>query len=253
MERNLTSSAIVLTHRRWGDLHRLVTLLSADLGVFTAVAYGARKGKLAGGIEPGTIGNCFLYRNPTRNEYTLTDVDVIFSVDAIREDLRRLYAAHVMIEIAMRMHGGDYAALYQTLGTSLMLLQSPEVAPHLDLIQYIWRWISIMGLESDLTVCPICSTAYADDEILSFHAGMHTPCCAQCGTVDSSDFVYALGPGGRRYLAYTRTLAEADAVLVPLSETASARMLRYMIRYAETILGSSLKSLSGGISLSVLL
>lgn len=110
-----------------------------------------------------------------------------------------------------------------------------------------------MGLEADLTECPVCSTTYADDEILSFHTGMHTPCCAHCGTVDSSDYAYHLGPGGRRYLKYTRNLREDEAVLVPLSESASLRMLRYMIRYAETILGNSLKSLSGGVPLSVLL
>ncbi len=253
MERNLTSDAIVLTHRRWGDLHRLVTLLSPELGIFDAVAYGARKGKLAGGIEPGTLGTVYLYHNPTRKEYSLVDVQPLYTVEHIRDDLPRLYAGQTMTELALRMHGGDYAKLYEELGSALILLESGEADTRLILIQYIWRFIAIMGLDPDMAYCPICSAAYGDQEILSFNTGLHTPCCAHCGDVDSESYELALGPGARRYLTLTRTLAACEAVTVQLSETAAIRLGRYMIRYVTNILGGPLKTLSGGVLMEVLM
>ncbi|HLW22393.1 MAG TPA: DNA repair protein RecO [Sphaerochaetaceae bacterium] len=253
MERNLTSDAIVLTHRRWGDLHRLVTLLSPDLGIFEAVAYGARKGKLAGGIEIGTLGTVYLYHNRTRGDYTLVDVDPEHTVERIRDDLPRLYTAQTMTEMALRMHGGDFEQLYRELGSALILLESGEADPRLILIQYIWRFISIMGLESELASCPICSNEYGEQEILSFNTGLHTPCCARCGDVDSTSYELALGPGARRYLTLTRTLDVQEAVSVQLSETAAIRLGRYMIRYVTNILGGPLKTLSGGVLMEVLM
>ena len=253
MERNLTSEAIVLTHRKWGDLHRLVTLLSPDLGLCTAVVYGARKGKLAGGIEPGTMGTYYLYHNRTRKEYTLVDVDPQHTIEHIRDDLPRFYCLQAMIEMAMRMHGGDFSSLYHVLGTFLILLESGQHNTRQILIQYIWRFIGILGLEPDLTTCPVCSTHYEKSEVLSFHTGLHTPCCRQCGDVDFESYEFVLGPGARKYLLLTQALGEIDAVQLTLSETAAKRMIRYMVRYITNILGNPLKTLSGGVLLDALL
>ena len=253
MERSLTSEAIVLTHKRWGDLHRLVTALSPELGVFDAVAYGARKGKLAGGIEPGTIGTLYLYHNRQRKEYSLVDVDPEHTMERIHDDLPRLYTAHAMIEMALRMHGGDFVLLYQVLGSALILLQDSVSDPRLILIQFVWRFIQVMGLQSDLHACPGCSTDYSDDEILSFSTQLHSPCCSRCADVAQEELAYALGPGGRRYLVFTRDLTFQEALSVRLSETAADRMVRYMIQYAVTILGGPLRTLSGGVLMEVLL
>ena len=252
MERNVSVEGIVLTNRRWGELHRKVTLLSPELGVFDAVVYGARKGKLAGGIEPCTIGTFFLYHNRTRGEYSLTDVQPLVYAGTLREDLVRLYTAHAMVEMALRMHGGDYSVLYRIMGSYIMLLQEPEVDPRLVLIQFVWKFIGIMGLDPDLQSCPICSTPYGEGEILSFNTGLHTACCSDCGDVDTEGFELALGPGARRYLILTRTLSESDSVAVVLSQTATIRMIRYLMRYVTNILGQPLSSLSGGVLMEAL-
>ena len=101
--------------------------------------------------------------------------------------------------VAIMRHCTVYWAVF------LVLLDQSCVDPRLVFIQYIWKFIVIMGLEPDLISCPICGTPYNDKERLSFNTGLHTPCCGDCGDVDSEGFEYALGPGGRRYLpVYTR-------------------------------------------------
>lgn len=252
MERNLRIDAIVLTNRRWGELHRRVTLLSSELGIFDAIVYGARKGKLAGGIEPCTIGTFFLYHNPAKGAYSITDIEPLEQRGTVRTDLIRLYTAHALVEMAMQMHGGDFSALYRVMGSFIMLLDEPEVDPKYVLIHYIWKFIGIMGLDPDLHACPICATVYGEEESLSFNTGLHTPCCFRCGDVDTEGFELVLGPGARRYLLFTRDLSESDSVSVAMSETATIRMVRYMIRYVTNILGYPLRSLSGGILMEAL-
>lgn len=252
MERNLTTDVIVLASRRWGELHRLVTLLSPSIGVFDAVVYGARKGKLAAGMELCSIGTCFLYHNRVRKEYSVVDIELLFDPTPIKEDLVGVYVAHAMAELAMRMHGGDFRELFDLLSEHVRALGGREADPRRVLIQFIWRFVGIMGLEPDLGRCPVCSKVYGERDVLSFHTAMHTPCCTECADIDPEGFELALGPGARRYLELTRTLGGRGAIEVPLSETATQRLFRYMVRYVTNILGSPLRSLSGGVLMEAL-
>lgn len=247
MERNLTTEAIVLTNKRWGDLHRLVTMLSPSLGIFDAVAYGARKGKLAGGIDPFVIGTFYVYHNQARKVRSITDIEVTFQGEGIRDDLARLYIAHAMAEMAMRMHGGDHEQLYGILSRHLVLLAQREVEPRRLFMQFALRFIAIMGLESDLSSCPVCAHPYETQEILYYHTGLHAPCCRSCADIDTETFEMALGPGGRKYLELTRNMEEVSAVSVDLTEATTERLFRYMVRQVNDILGSALRSLTGGV------
>ncbi|NLA93513.1 MAG: DNA repair protein RecO [Spirochaetales bacterium] len=243
MEKNLTCQAIVLANKKWGDLHRLVTLLSPTLGLFEAVAYGARKGKLAGGIEPFSMGTFFLYSNRPKRGYTLKDVDLVASQGVIKEELERLYIGHALAEIVIRMHGGDYGDLFHLTTAAIELLDDPAIEAKRVLILFIARFIRIMGLEGDLNQCPQCGRDYQEEELLTFSQTLNSPCCSACGDV-GGEVAWALGPGARRYLLYIHSMEEREAVLVPLSETATIRLVRYMLRYLTTILGSPLKSLN---------
>lgn len=248
MERNLTTSAVVLRSRRWGDLHRMVTLASAELGIIDALAYGARKGKLAGRIDLFLVGVFFLYHNPVRGDYTIVDVEPAVGSEHIRADLRRMYMASFMAELVIKMHGGDCQALFDLISQSFALLddQAP-CTPDTVLIQFIWRLIEVSGLGPDLVACPICERPYGAEEALSFNTAMHAPCCTGCADVDVSNGEMALGPGARRYLLYTVDLPLEDAVGVQLSETATERIRLYMLRYATVIAGGVLKSLGGSL------
>ncbi|HHU89299.1 MAG: DNA repair protein RecO [Sphaerochaetaceae bacterium] len=243
MEKNLTCQAIVLANKKWGDLHRLVTLLSPTLGLFDAVVYGGRKGKLAGGIEPFSRGTFYLYSNRPKKGYTLKDVDLIAGDGTIKGEIERLYIAHALCEIVIRMHGGDYGELFHLTTAAISLLDDPAIEAKRVLILFITRFIKIMGLEGDLNQCPQCGREYQGEESLSFNRTLNSPCCHSCGDV-GGEVAWTLGPGARRYLLYIHPLEEREAVLVPLSETATIRLVRYMLRYLTTILGSPLKSLN---------
>lgn len=246
MERNLTTEAVVLASRRWGEVHRIITLLCPSLGICEARVYGARKGKLAGGIEQFSTGLFYLYHNPARGTYTVVDVQPASTQEVVRGDLKRIGCASVMAELAIRMHGGEYQELYALMRACLSLLDQEEFVADVVLIQFIWRFIGIMGLEPDLTRCPICGTGYGEQDTLFFNVSLLSPCCSNCS--DRADQTLLLGPGSRRYLSFTRRLGTREAVGIPVHEEAICRLERYITRYAETILGGPLRSLAAGLS-----
>ena len=45
MDRNIRTRAIVLSVRKYGELHKALTVLSPDLGLLDVVIFGGRKGK----------------------------------------------------------------------------------------------------------------------------------------------------------------------------------------------------------------
>ncbi len=218
-------------------------MLSKELGVFDAIVYGAQKGKLSSVCESFTHGHAYLYYQSVRKEYSVTDMAIDHSFDLLRNDLTRLYRAHAMAEIVLRMHGGDFQMLYDLLEASLAFLDEEKFDSLLVLLQFMWRSISIMGLEPDLHSCPICQKQFKENEVLSFHDSMHTVCCNSCAPQLPEFSNLYLRPGMRRYFIYTTELTPIDAIQVELSDNAKRRILYYLIDYMNNILGYSLKSL----------
>lgn len=247
MERNRRSEAIVLANRRFRELHRIVTLFSYDEGIFEAIVYGAQKGKLAGAIEPFVIGSFFLYDNRSKGFNSISDVELIWEPVLLKSDLRRLYIANALSEIVMKMDGGDYQSIYTLLYSSLALLDKKECDPQLLFIQFVWRFITIMGLLDSLEQCPVCQKVYAKEEILSFNTTLHTPTCPTCSDLPSDAYEMFLGKGARFYLTFTQELPLERAVEVNVSQQATKRLFRYMLLYIEQILGRKLTSVVGSL------
>ena len=248
MERNIVTKAVVLKSRRWGDLHRMITLATADFGVLDAIAYGARKGKLSGRVDLFLSGVFYLYHNPVRGDYSIVDVEPLVTAEKVRNDLKRMYMASFIAELVLKMHGGDSLALFNLLDRTYSLLEEPQACPtDVVVIQFIWRLIEILGLSPDLVDCPVCDHTYTNDEILFFNTAIHAPCCRTCADVDVHGGEMALGPGARRYLVFTNGMELHQAVGVPLSEAAMQRIRLYMLRYASNIAGGGLKTLAGGL------
>ncbi len=245
MERNIATKAIVLSSERSGNADRRLRLLSEELGIIHVTSFGARKSNKtvkAGFLADGTF---FLYHNPVKNSYTLSDADIGSSHTAILEDLDADYTAMCFSELLIRTNGGDQQATYRLLKGSLAALETQVVSKSQVLIQFIWNLIDVLGMRPDLTCCPSCGRTYTENEILGFSYPLTAPCCQSCATVDSS---MLLPPGARRYLAFTSSLSFGQAVTVALSSTARLRIKRYLFRYVTMILGGRpLKTLEGSI------
>ncbi len=223
----------------WGELHKKVTLLTADLGLVDAVVYGARKGKMASACESFTSGTVYLYAQPGRDYYTLKDMAIRSGYTSLKSDVRRIYAGHAMTEMVLKMHGGDYEELFSLLSSSLTLLEKEENEPLQVLIQCIYRGIGVMGLASDLSSCPLCDRVFTEEEILLYSTALHAPACSSCSDVSHLQ----LYPGMRRYLLVSGELSLEQAVSLQLSDAARERIFLYLRDSLKDILGYPLQSL----------
>ncbi|MBN2860087.1 MAG: DNA repair protein RecO [Sphaerochaetaceae bacterium] len=239
MSRDLQTYAITLKSVNWGEMHKKITLLTQDLGVIDAVVYGARVGKLSAACEAFTFSRVFLYRQVGRDYYTLKDMEIVRELRSLRSHLSRIYAAHAMNEISLKMHGGEYQQVFSLLSDAYELLDKEDSETLQVLIQFIYRSIGIMGLAGDLETCPLCGHRYTEREVLSYNSGIHTAVCNQCS--DTSQL--SLYPGMRRYLVVSGSLDIASAAALELSETAGKRIFLYLRETLRDILGYSLQSL----------
>ncbi len=240
MERNVTTLGTVIQTRRYGEMHRKISVLTPEMGILDVTVYGARKGKALGKADLFLTGKFYLYHNPVRGDYTLQDVEILAPHEPLRGDYDLMWAASFCCELAQRTHGGDSTVLFMLLEQALDLLATGS-DPDRTIIQFVWKLLSNAGNAPDLEQCPVCDRPYEQSETLSFELSMLVPCCSDCSNgYDEMN----LPPGARRYLAVTQELELVDAVAVPLSAVATGRIRSYMLRYASLFAGGGLKTLA---------
>lgn len=245
MERNLITRGVVLASAPKGDADRQFRLLSEDLGIVPVTSYGARKSNKIVKAGLCTEGRFYLYCNPVRGTYTLTDIADETMHERILEDLDRSWCAMFFCEVLLRTSGGDQKEALDLMHAALAALEDEGLDKNQIVISFLWHLIGMLGLQPSLDACPVCGRRYGPDEILGFSAALTAPCCRSCATVGMD---LMLPPGARRYLAYTAGMSFGQAVRVELSPGARSRIKAYLLRYISLIIGGrGLKTLEGGI------
>jgi DNA repair protein RecO (recombination protein O) len=239
MERNIRTQAVVLSVRRFGELHKAVTLLSPDLGLLDAIIFGGRKGKKTALAPLFSISEMQIYHNPVRNEHSVVEAVSSFVPLSITEDLACTYTAAFFCEMISKTPSDEPKQTFGLLCDALQALEeNPESRKRIT-ASFIWKLMQISGTACDLEYCPVCDGRYADDEVLYFSNPMGVPCCKSCS---DSEYLVLL-PGSRRYLRYTMPLAFSQAVEVKLNPAAEDRIFTYMLRWASVFVQSPMKTL----------
>ena len=159
--RNTICDVLVLKTRRQGDYDKQLILFSGELGLVYASVYGAyrSRSRLAGSTEQFTRLKAYLYHNPVKNSWKVSDAEVLDQYSGLRGSLEKIMAASVGAEIIMRTEaaGGEGERLYRILLALFHYLDngSDEDIDYL-LIQFLQRYIEISGSMPDLSSCPEC-------------------------------------------------------------------------------------------------
>ncbi len=247
--RYIQTTAIILATRRFGDLHRSITLLSPEQGLIDAVAYGARKGsgKLSGWIEPFVTGQFYLYYNPVSQRYKVEDVGSPQFREHLRLDLYAHYLATFWAELIIRTYsgGGSFVEVYRWLEDALDVQSGLEGAngrPEL-LIQSVWRYIACIGYAPDISVCEACGRDLSGQAAVfpGYDPGSFR--CSSC----SEQRVLSLSSGAVSYLLYTAKLPLEKAVSVRLENASLNALHDVTLFYVHQIVDGTLNTLKGGI------
>lgn len=240
VERSITAEAVILRTKRCGETARRITLLTRELGTIDALAYGARRGKGVSGITQFSTCTFYLYYNPVKRLYFIKDVDVLEDGSGIMLDLDKVLAASFLSELAIRSAGSENKEFFEIFKSAFKALSGQLITDRI-LIKAVWDYMAVIGMASDLETCPSCERRYGEEEVLGFSSALSAPVCSSCATPEET---LLLPPGARRYLKLIADLPFAEAVLVPLSETAQRRIRGYVLSVAEHVTGMRFKSLT---------
>ncbi len=147
---------IVLRRRNLGEADRLVTVLSRDRGKLTVVARGARRprSRLGGRLEPPTRFRALVAEG--RSLDVISQVDVLDPNAALRDDLGRMGAAAVVLELADRALADrhPHPDVYRLLVEALDLLHKSD--GELAGLWFAARLLVLTGHRPAVTRCAVC-------------------------------------------------------------------------------------------------
>jgi DNA repair protein RecO (recombination protein O) len=207
MFRSVTTDAIVIRRERMGEYHKSLLLLTSDLGLITASAFGAYKmqSRLRMGSEPFTYSRVSLYHNPVKKTYKVTELDVQESFERLQEELPRISAVSLWAEIVRKSFGaGDTSdALFSLFLGCLRRIESSD-SPDVPYVtsQFLWRFLSLAGYRPDTGVCDRCGRRFGRSEGVSYEPSANGFFCGSCAGFSS----LKVQPGVLRYLDATASI-----------------------------------------------
>ncbi|MBA7681348.1 DNA repair protein RecO [subsurface metagenome] len=246
MFRNYSTPAIVIRKTRVGEIHKSLTLMTRG-GLIRALAHGAYKIKSRFRIasEPYSYLKVYLYHEPVKDQYKITDIEMIDLFEGIRESLVKFYTASLWAEVTLKSFGGGTgsAEIFELLLDALHCLDECRAGREIMVsIQFLWRFLSIMGYGPALNTCYHCGTAIGQNEASFFSENFSAFLCRGCAGSEA----LILLPGGRRYLEVTTGRPFRSAARVGLEEESVSALRKILYRFIQMVLEASLNSIKSG-------
>ncbi len=199
-----TVKALVLREVRYKEADRILTLLSAEEGKFTAKARGAlRKSSRTGAAtQQLTYAEMTLFAN--KGKWTVNEASVLEPFEGLRADLEALALASYFAECleAFSVEDEPDAGLMQLGLNALYALSRRLYDPRLIKAAFEFRLMCLSGYAPDLSDCAACGE---EPEEPVFHPGDGRVYCRACPHGGG------VLPLGGEALAALRYLASAPA------------------------------------------
>ncbi len=245
MFRHSVTQAIVLQSRQFGEIHKTVTLFTPGEGLVSAVAHGAKKigSRLRSTTEVFCLSRVFLYYDPVKRSYKITDMEGLSLFHGIRASLARYYAASLWAELILKSYAGGESArpLFVLLRDSLALCeQAPQEAVRRLSLQFLWRYLSLTGQAPELERCSECGRPVGPDESMAW--GESAALCPRCAV--RSVGAAPVPAGARRYLLYTSALGLEGAARVGLDEAGERALRSLLLGLVQSVVEVPLSSVT---------
>lgn len=191
---------VVLRRRNLGEADRLVTVLSRDRGKLTLVARGARRprSRLGGRLEPCTQFRALVAEG--RSLDVVSQVEVLDARAALRDDLERMAAATILLELTDRALADrqPHPDVYRLLGGALDLIG--HGAAGLAWMWYAARLLGATGHRPSVARCVGCGQRLSG--AVAWSAALGGALHERCRARDPRASV--ISPGAMALLAFLR-------------------------------------------------
>lgn len=261
MGRTIRTVGVILKTYRVAEYHKGLVTLSPDLGIFHSTAFGAFKGKskLSGVSEPFTDASFLLYHDPVKDRYKVSEILPVLVHERIRSELEVYYTALFWSELLMKSFagGGEFHRLFDFVREGFRLLDT-EKNHELVNLQFMWRYLDLIGFQPNLQVCDECSRPIERGDAM-YLLGDRLLCdrCAGRGSASGTAGISGtdpglvsgirLSPGAGNYLNYTSSLPFSRTLVVNLPDGERKSLKKLLYALIEEVVGVRLNTLQKGL------
>ncbi len=224
-----------------------MTMLTPEAGMISAMAHGACKikSRFRTLSEPFGYLRVYLYHDPVKDQYKITDMESIDPFESIRKSIVKIYTASLWAEVVLKAFGGGESSgsLFRLFSSSLKALnESREGKEIMVSIQFLFRFLCLMGFSPVLETCSQCASAFKTNEPSFFSSRDLSFLCSRCARLKS----IILPAGGRRYLAKTSTHSLGKALKVGLEDDSVRALKEVLYQLVQGVLEVNLNSIKSG-------
>jgi DNA repair protein RecO (recombination protein O) len=241
MERSISTDAVVIRRERSGEFHKGLTLLTADLGLVRATAYGAYKmqSRLRMASEPFTACRAQLYHNPVSHTHKVTELEVKESFPHLQAELPRIATASLWVEVILKSYGAGELSdhLYRLFLGCLRLLDVVDRrGVQYVSLQFLWRFLGLLGSRPDPSRCDSCGRLLPESAPVFYNPRANSMACEAC----SLPGLPRIPAGGRRYLEASASLPLAAAAGLRVEPSCLASLGRAVLAVTQAVLEGEL-------------
>ncbi len=240
MAQEFATEGLVL--RRWqsGEADKRVSVLTPDRGRLSLQVRGTQKAKTRMGMLSEPLNQIRFRVVEGKARRLMVQPELVRSFVAVRADLERLSGALALCELVDRWLASEQPepdAYHMVLNALNALERGDSLACVLGWT--VWRLLNLLGYCPDLRGCSACGSSLAQTDTvwlnLSGKGALH---CARCGA-SGSDWVALTKAQYQRLCEWVQAEPPPPLSAGAAAEEEAERLARWGIRYAESVLDSS--------------
>ena len=245
----LKTKAVILRSHRWGDADRIVTFFSLQFWKIRGVARGARrqKSRYSGVLEPFGVVELTLFQKTQDSLGSISQIDLISSFSAIREDLAVMTAAARMVKIveSITADRDPNHQMYWALVQSLEMLDPHSDLPLTALLFQI-HVLGHTGFNPQIGQCTECGKRILEDP-LWFSPRLGGIVCIGCGRNGIGQMI-PLSKGSAAFMEQARRLPLACLPRLRAAGKVRMEVTTAIESYFESVVGKPLPDFHSWIS-----
>lgn len=264
--RNFQKEALILSVKNSGENNRLVSFLTKEDGILSAILYGGPKSRLRSLVSPFNFGQIYLYNDEAKHSSKITDFDAKKYHLSFRESLFKTWAANLAVEVVIQTQcAGSPQECYTMLNGFLDGLDLlDESQGQTGLIRFLWRFIGLLGVQPDTNCCHHCRQPFFSGNLtentIQYKSGgaiySHSEngfICSNCqalvmDTADKAAFS-ELSSKSVVYLQATSVCEPSVSRNMKLLPEEISNLKNFVFSILESAVGSKIKTLHSGIGI----
>ncbi len=151
----VTTSAIVLASRKYGDSSKIVSIYTEDFGKVSIIAKGSRsqKNKFGSSLDPLSCSRITLYKSPHKDLHLASAAETHINLRNLKTDLGKMKPAFMIAESVSRTQseGDANPELFALIAESFRSIDAAPRNPFAGFVHFELCLLDMMGFAPDLT------------------------------------------------------------------------------------------------------